>query len=128
MIEIDPKKAPFGYAVRRLRMAAGKRQREVAEVLGGVSVPYVHDIERGHRNPPTLEKIHDLADLFGTPEKGDELAVLAVKQRGAITIIPKDSHHTPLLVVLDRQIRAGKVTKVRAREIVRMIDPKKKKK
>jgi transcriptional regulator with XRE-family HTH domain len=122
MIEIDPDKAPFGYEVRKLRVAAGRRQREVAEVLGNVSVPYVHDIERGHRNPPTLEKIHDLAALFNAPEKGDHLAELAVVQRGSINIIPKNPFHRRLLVVLDRQIRNGRVTKAKAEQIIKLID------
>ena len=124
MIEIDPEKAPFGYEVRRMRMAAGRRQREVAEVLGNVSVPYVHDIERGHRNPPTLEKIHNLAELFNEPDKGDHLAELAVMQRGSVTMIPKHDFHRKLLVVLDRQIRAGKVTKAKAKQIIGLIDNK----
>lgn len=122
MIQVDPERAPFGYEVRKLRMAAGRRQREVAEVLGNVSVPYVHDIERGHRNPPTLEKIHDLAALFGKPEEGDRLAELAIEQRGAITIIPKHAFHRRLLVVLDRQLRAGKVSKAKVDQIVKLID------
>ena len=122
MIDIDPKKAPFGYEVRKMRMACGRRQREVAEVLGNVSVPYVHDIERGHRNPPTLEKIHDLAALFEQPDKGDYLAELAVQQRGSVTIVPSASHHTKLLVVLDRQIRNGKISRAKANEIIKLID------
>jgi len=124
MIEVDQDKAPFGHEIRRLRIAAGKRQREVAEALGNVSVPYVHDIERGHRNPPTLARIRDVARLLGVPEKADHLAELAVKQRGAITIVPKSDHHTPLLVVLDRQIRGGKISRAKAKQIMEMIDAK----
>ena len=122
MIEVDPEKAPFGYEVRRMRMAAGRRQREVAEVLGNVSVPYVHDIERGHRNPPTLEKIHDLAELFKQPEKGDYLAERAIFQRGSVTIVPREDYHRMLLVVLDRQIRNGKVSKAKSKQIMKLID------
>jgi len=115
-------KSPFGAELRRLRIAAGRRQREVAEVLGGVSVPYVHDIERGNRNPPTLDRIGDVAELLGVPAEADRLAELAVEQRGSIRIIPQTAAQRRLLVVLDRQIRKGKVTKSLTDQIIKKID------
>jgi len=115
-------KAPFGAELRRLRIAAGRRQREVAEVLGGVSVPYVHDIERGNRNPPTLDKIQELADLLGEPDQADRLGELAVEQRGSINIAPQTNNQRKLLVVLARQIRQNKMPKAMCDKVMKMID------
>ena len=96
----------FGGEIRRLRIEAGRTLKDVATALGGVSVPYVSDIERGRRNPPTLEKIRLLAGLFNCPEEEDRLAELAVLDRGTISMTPKDEEQRQLLVALDRSIQS----------------------
>lgn len=36
--------------LRKVRVDAGLRQADIAQLMGGVSVPYVSDIENGRRN------------------------------------------------------------------------------
>lgn len=53
----------FGTALRRLRQAAGKTQRDFAKVLA-VSTVYVSDVERGNRKPFTSARIFKVAALL----------------------------------------------------------------
>lgn len=112
----------FGAELRRLRIAAGRKQRDVAEVLGGVSVPFIHDIERGNRKPSSLDKIQELTDLLGESDRADYLAELAVVQRGMISITPKSASQRRMLVMLDRALRTERLTSTKLVKIVKILE------
>ena len=53
----------FGLYLRKLRETRNLRQADLAEKIG-VSVVYISDIERGHRNPPDSEKLQIWVELL----------------------------------------------------------------
>jgi transcriptional regulator with XRE-family HTH domain len=61
----------------RLREASGLSLRE-AGAKAGLSSTYLHQIEKGDRNPPQTEKLEILADVYGVPRE----AVLAAAGQG----------------------------------------------
>lgn len=99
----------FGGELRRLREQAGVTLKDVAKVLGDVSVPYVSDIERGRRNPPSPSNIRLIARLLGVPDAADRLIGLAVQDRGEISLEPKNKDQRELLVSLNRSIEQAEL-------------------
>lgn len=54
----------FGVRVKRLRKAAGLKQRET-DRLAGLHRGYTHQAEAGHRENPTAETLLAYTALFG---------------------------------------------------------------
>ncbi|MCY2953492.1 MAG: helix-turn-helix transcriptional regulator [Planctomycetota bacterium] len=106
----------FGTELRRLRIAAKRTLKDVAMALGN-SVPYVSDIERGRRNPPSLDRIRFLAALFGCPGNADHLAALAIEDRGSIAMTASNHEERELLVALDRRIQSQSLDPTVIKEI-----------
>lgn len=76
----------FGQLLRKLRSAAGVSMGQLARHLG-VSVPYVSDVERGHRPPFMNEKIIKTAALVGAD--ANQLLRVAAESRGAFVLDAK---------------------------------------
>jgi transcriptional regulator with XRE-family HTH domain len=56
----------FGEYLRQLREASGLSLRQAGAKIG-VSNTYLHQVEKGDRNPPITEKLHAIADAYGVP-------------------------------------------------------------
>ncbi|WP_427175295.1 helix-turn-helix domain-containing protein [Arthrobacter sp. 92] len=65
MVGEDQLQVAFGLAVRRVRVAAGMTQQDLAQV-SGVDRTYISGLERGHCNP-TLTIQGKLAASLGLP-------------------------------------------------------------
>lgn len=64
----------FGRYLRELREGTGMRIKELADKMGWTAV-YVSDIELGRRNPPSSQKIRQIASLLNVdPTKLLDLA------------------------------------------------------
>jgi transcriptional regulator with XRE-family HTH domain len=57
----------FGVYLRALREAKGLTQRRAGEIAK-VSCPYLAQLERGQRNPPSREVLARLASAYGVTE------------------------------------------------------------
>ena len=77
------KKGYFGRVLKGLRIREGLLLRDIAGCLGK-SIPYVSDIEKGHRNPLPFEMILKLSSAFNFP--GDVLLKAAIVERGFIPV------------------------------------------
>ena len=74
----------FGDFLQEKRKESELTLRALAEKLGW-SAPYLTDIEKGRRNPPDLEKLNMLADIFNLSEdEKKEMMELAGKKRETI--------------------------------------------
>lgn len=94
----------FGREFRRLRLRATKTLKDVADLLD-VSIPYVSDVELGRRQPFSGKVIEDLAAFLNCSDAETEtLRVLAVKDRGEITLTARNESERELLVALDRRM------------------------
>lgn len=107
----------FGPEMRRLRTAAMKTLKEAAEAMGNVSIPYISDIERGRRNPPSPEKIRVLLTFFDAEGETDRMTSLAAKERGSMQISTSDADTTDMLVALHRRIESRSLDAKLIREI-----------
>jgi transcriptional regulator with XRE-family HTH domain len=58
----------FGRYLRELREKSGKRIKDLANEVEWTSV-YVSDIELGRRNPPSPQKIRQIAAILGADPK-----------------------------------------------------------
>ncbi len=58
----------FGAYLRSLREAEGLTQREAAS-RAGLSAPYLAQVERGQRNPPSREMLERIAQTYGADEQ-----------------------------------------------------------
>lgn len=106
----------FATEIRKCREASEKPLRLMAEALGGVSIAYASDIEKGRRHPPSPELIAELARLYGCENRTDELIDLALQQRGSITFKPTSSDSRGLLIALNKnldQLDAERVQEIR---------------
>jgi transcriptional regulator with XRE-family HTH domain len=74
-----------GTGLREARLAAGLRQRDVAE-RAGVSQSYLSDLERGHETGASLEALASVAAALGA-----QLAAFVEAQPGAQA--PRDLEH-----------------------------------
>lgn len=78
------KNASFGEFLQEKRKENELTLRALAEKLGW-SAPYLTDIEKGRRNPPDLEKLNMLSDIFHLSEEEKmEMMELAGKKRESI--------------------------------------------
>ena len=74
----------FGDFLQEKRKENELTLRTLAEKLGW-SAPYLTDIEKGRRNPPDLEKLNMLADIFNLSEdEKKDMMELAGKKRETI--------------------------------------------
>ena len=111
----------FGGELRRLREGAGKTLKDVAELWGGLSIPYVSDVERGRRHPPSGVKIRALADFLGVPDQADRLVALSVLERGEISMEPRDQEQRELLVSLNRTIEENTLDPDTIKQILQVL-------
>lgn len=73
----------FGRYLRALRESTGMRIKELANEIGWTSV-YISDIELGRRNPPSAEKIGQIASVLGVDPK--KLLDLADKEKKRVIL------------------------------------------
>lgn len=76
--------SPFGDLLRALRTQSGKSMGDLARYLE-VSVPYVSDVERGHRPPLTRERLDKAATFLGV--RPEILQVAAAESRGSFELL-----------------------------------------
>lgn len=57
----------FSDALKQARRNAGKKLRETSKHIG-VSLSYMSDIERGHRNPPEPDVVRKLEKYLGVED------------------------------------------------------------
>jgi predicted ATPase/transcriptional regulator with XRE-family HTH domain len=81
------RRSPFGQLLRRLRLAAGLSQEDLAE-RAGLSVRGISSLESGQRTAPRLETVRMLADALALGD--DERATLLVTARPEIASIGSD--------------------------------------
>lgn len=94
----------FGREFRKLRIQAERTLKDVADFLK-VSIPYVSDVELGRRQPFSGKSIEELAAFIGcTNAQTQLLRLLAVRDRGEITLVARNESTRELLVALDRRI------------------------
>ena len=91
----------FGEVVRDARMKKEISLRKVADSLG-VTASYVSDIERGNRNPPSLDKIQLWAAVLGlSPEP---LVEAAMRERSSFELpLNGDIERNELAIALARE-------------------------
>lgn len=96
----------FGKELRKRRIEATKTLKDVADFLK-VSIPYVSDVELGRRQPLAGATIEELAQFLNCSEaQVQQLRLLAVKDRGEITLAASNENTRELLVALDRRIES----------------------
>lgn len=76
----------FGTLLRKARTAAKKTLRDTSRLLS-ISIPYMSDIERDRRNPPSEETIRTLARYLETPP--EPLLAAAARSRGSLEVPKK---------------------------------------
>lgn len=64
----------FGQRLREKRIEKGYSLRRFAELVG-VSPTYLSQVEQGHCDPPTAERVRRMAEILG--ENADDLTALA---------------------------------------------------
>lgn len=91
----------FGEVFREARQRASKTLGEVARYLG-VSISFVSDVEHSRRNPFKREQLIAAAGLFGV----DPLTLIdaATKERGSMTVAPRDASRLDIVASLARSI------------------------
>ncbi len=73
----------FGRYLRELRERTGMRIKDLAKKMKWTAV-YISDIELGRRNPPSPEKIREIASILGT--NPDKLLDMADKERKKVVL------------------------------------------
>ena len=80
-------KSEFGEYVNQMRKGRGPGGedvllRDLAEAMGGISLPYLSDILKGRRNPPDKKQLLAISKALSmTPEEEDRLMDLAGNER-----------------------------------------------
>lgn len=115
----------FGEALRRLRRAKEMSLADLADSIE-CSIVYMSDVERGRRNPPSLEKIRRLLDRMGEEHRLAEMLVLAARSRQSIEISVKDKNEqvADMLAALARRCDEGSMDDELARRIKEILIPK----
>jgi transcriptional regulator with XRE-family HTH domain len=104
----------FGSLLRSCRQQASKTLGDVARHIS-VSVSFVADVEHDRRNPLKPEQIIACARLFGIDSTA--LLAAAAKQRGGVTVTPRDASRMDIVVGLARSIddlSEAQLAKIRA--------------
>ncbi len=74
----------FGEFLQRKREENRITLRRLAELLN-FSAPFLSDVEKGHRNPPELAKLKQIADILGlSAEDRDTMFDLAGRKRDSV--------------------------------------------
>ena len=109
----------FGDLLRSLRAHAGKTLKGFADHMGW-SIVYLSDIERGKRNPPSIEDIRKMAVFLGS--QATDLLDAANRQRNRVelNIGSDDCVVTDAALMLAR--RWTELTEDEAREIMKILD------
>lgn len=90
------KRKPFGQMLREKRIAKGFSLRKFAELVG-VSPTYLSQVEQGNADPPTAERVKEMAELLD--EHPDELIALAGRVPEDLSaIIQKQPTRIPELI------------------------------
>lgn len=101
----------FGPSLRRLREARGRSLREAAAVVE-ISVPYLSDIERETKSPPSDEKVRTLAAWLGaSPDQEAELLTKASLARRRVRL-PQDPRAAALSQALMRRVESMSETEL----------------
>lgn len=103
-----------------MRIAAGRTLKDLADLLN-VTVPYMSDIERGRRNPPSSQQIRQLSSYLGQPDACQRLEELAIESRGAIELRPQDEETSRLLVSLNRRLEDQSLDHEQVERILRIL-------
>lgn len=80
-------KSEFGEYINQMRKGRGPGGedvllRDLAEAMGGISLPYLSDILKGRRNPPEKQQLLAISKALSmTPEEEDRLMDLAGNER-----------------------------------------------
>ena len=80
-------KSEFGEYINQMRKGRGPGGedvllRDLAEAMGGISLPYLSDILKGRRNPPDKKQLLAISKALSmTPEEEDRLMDLAGNER-----------------------------------------------
>lgn len=116
--------ATFGAELRRLRIQAKKTLADVAAVLSekGVSVPYVSDIERERRNPPSRAALKPVLEMLGCEDQLDRMMELAAMYRGSVEIASADARSRRVLVALERKMQDEGLSEEAANAILRVLE------
>lgn len=80
---ICKKKGYFGRVLKNIRIKKGLLLKDIAECLGK-SIPYISDVEKGNRNPLSIDSILKISLFFNIPEA--ILIKAAVVEHGAIIL------------------------------------------
>ena len=108
----------FGQRIRKLRETAKKSLKDLADAVG-VSVVYISDIERGHRNPPHGDKLYKMADFFHLERK--EVEEWALKERKRVELDLKDGNGPVSDAALALARRWDTLTEDEATEIIKIL-------
>lgn len=88
MVEMDQEgRTRFGAYLRSLRQARGLTQRQAGEAAT-VSCPYLTQLERGQRNPPSREILSRLARAYHVSE--EKLLQEAGYVEGGVITVPEE--------------------------------------
>ena len=60
---MDTNPGAFGSFLQKKRIESKITLRNLAEQID-FSAPYISDVEKGHRNPPSLGKLNQIADIL----------------------------------------------------------------
>ena len=111
--------ASFGATIRKIREESKKTMKDLAKALG-VSIVYISDIELGHRNPPTGEKLDKMADFLGVSR--DDITEWAARERGYVEIGVENGEAPLSNVALALARRGESLTEEEASQILKIIN------
>ena len=108
----------FGATIRKLREEKGKSMVSMAEALG-FTTPYVCDIERDKRNPPSEDKLKIIADFLEIPF--EDVIDLANKHRGKVELGLEGKSESLSKLALTLGHRWGSLTDSEAERILEVL-------
>lgn len=119
-------KNQFGSELRRMRRAKGLSLVTLADAIG-CSIVHMSDIERGHKNPPSPDKIAKLLKAVSATGELERMQALAILARRSIEIrVGNDSPSvTDMLVALARRCDEGSLDEGAAKKIRRILEEEK---
>ncbi|MEM5817366.1 MAG: helix-turn-helix transcriptional regulator [Desulfitobacterium hafniense] len=108
----------FGRKLRAARESAGLLLKDLAREMGW-SVVYLSDIERGRRNPPSPDKIAQMANILGADYRTLVDLANQEKMRVELEIADKSQHITTAALMLARSWDG--LTEEEAQEIIKVL-------